>query len=430
MMVYMDNAATSRPKPEATYQAMDMFMRHIGANPGRSGHSLSIKAGRCIYETREAVAQLLGVENPLRIIFTSGATEALNVVVNGILQPGDHVITSGMEHNSVMRPLRHVESKGVDLAVVPCSPAGSLNPEDVERAVRQNTRLIISNHASNVTGTILPIAEVGEIARRRGVLFCVDAAQTAGAYPLNVEEARIDLLVFAGHKSLFGPPGTGGIYVREGVEELLPPLTRGGTGSISEHEQQPTFLPDKYESGTPNTVGLAGLGAGVRFVLSQGVSRIREKEEKLAQLLIKGLSSIPGVTLYGVKDAREQIAVLSFNVSHVSPSEIAMMLEEKYHILCRPGLHCAPSVHKTIGTFPRGTVRLSPGYFNTEEEVYLVIQAVSRMSKGLARAADIGCLEEGKCCFLKQGTGNTFAWHFSTPLAGHCGRRNCVGSKI
>lgn len=383
-MIYMDNAATSHPKPEATYQAMDMFMRNIGASPGRSGHSLSIEAGRCIYETREAVAQLFGVENPLRIIFTSGATEALNLVVNGILRPGDHVITSGMEHNSVMRPLRDIESKGVALTVVSCSRVGSLNAKDVEQAIRRSTALIILNHASNVVGTILPIAEVGEIARRRGVLFCVDAAQTAGAYPIDVEEAKIDFLVFAGHKSLFGPPGTGGLYIREGVEELLPPLVRGGTGSHSEHEQQPTFLPDKYESGTPNTVGLAGLDAGVRFVLSQGVSELRKKEEKLAQLLVEGLSSISEVTLYGSKNIQGQIAVLSLNISGVAPSEVAMVLEEKYQILCRPGLHCAPEAHKTIGTFPCGTVRLSPGYFNTEEEVHIVIEAVSRISEGLA----------------------------------------------
>ena len=278
-----------------------------------------------------------------------------------------------------------MESKGVDVTVVPCSRAGFLNAKDVEQAIRQNTALIILNHASNVVGTILPVAEVGEIARRQGVLFCVDAAQTAGAYPINVEEARIDLLVFAGHKSLFGPPGTGGLYIHEGVEELLPPLVRGGTGSGSEYEQQPTFLPDKYESGTPNTVGLAGLGAGVRFVLSQGISELRETEKKLAQLLITGLSSIPGVTLYGSKDVQEQVAVISLNVSGVAPSEVAMVLEEEYQILCRPGLHCAPEAHKTIGAFPHGTVRLSPGYFNTEEEVHIVIEAVSRISKGLAR---------------------------------------------
>jgi len=381
----MDNAATSWPKPEATYRAMDDFMRNIGANPGRSGHSLSIKAGRCIYEAREAVARLFGVENPLRIIFTSGATEALNLVINGILRPGDHVITSGMEHNSVMRPLRYAESKGIDLTVMPCSRAGSLDAKDVEQAIRRNTVLIILNHASNVVGTILPIVEVGEIARRQGLLFCVDAAQTAGAYPINVEEAKIDLLVFAGHKSLFGPPGTGGLYIREGVEELLPPLVRGGTGSRSEYEQQPAFLPDKYESGTPNTVGLAGLGAGVRFVQSEGILKLREKEKKLTQLLITGLSSIAGVAIYGSKDAQKQVAVISFNIAGVASSEVAMALEEEYQISCRPGLHCAPEAHKTIGTFPHGTVRLSPGYFNTEQEVSIAIEAVSRVSKKLGR---------------------------------------------
>jgi cysteine desulfurase family protein len=385
-MIYLDNAATSWPKPEAVYQAMDRFMCHVGASPGRSGHRLSIEAGRVVYESRESLARLFNIDDPLRIIFTGNATEALNLAINGVLRPGDHAITSSMEHNSVMRPLRGLAARGVELTVVSCSNEGFLDPGGIEKAVKPNTRLIVLNHASNVVGTLLPVSEVGAIARRYRVLFCVDAAQTAGAYPLDIPSMNVDLLAFTGHKSLFGPQGTGGLYIRQGVEDLIEPLMRGGTGSRSDSDHQPDFLPDKYESGTPNTVGLAGLGAGVQFVLSRGVDALREKEEELMHHLIEGLGAIPGVTLYGSGDAREQVAVLSFNIASVAPSEVAMRLEEEYDILCRPGLQCAPIAHKTLGTFPGGTVRVSPGYFTTEYEIGIFLKAVSNiagMGKGI-----------------------------------------------
>ncbi|MCL0078805.1 aminotransferase class V-fold PLP-dependent enzyme [Dehalococcoidia bacterium] len=382
-MIYCDNAATSWPKPEAVYQAMNNFMRQVGASPGRSGHRLSIEAGRVVYETRESLARLFNIDDPLRIIFTRNATEALNVAINGVLRPGDHAITSSMEHNSVMRPLRALQERGVELTVVSCSKEGVLDPGGIEKAIKANTRLIVLSHASNVTGTILPVSEVGVIARRHGVVFCIDAAQTAGAYPLDISSMNVDLLAFTGHKSLFGPQGTGGLYVRQGVEDVVEPLMRGGTGSRSDSEHQPDFLPDKYESGTPNTVGLVGLGAGVQFVLSRGVNALREKEEKLMYLLIEGLGAIPGVTLYGSGDAREQVAVLSFNIAGIASSEVTMRLEEEYDILCRPGLQCAPIAHKTLGTFPGGTVRVSPGYFTTEDEVDIVIKAVCNIARVL-----------------------------------------------
>ncbi|MCL0037166.1 aminotransferase class V-fold PLP-dependent enzyme [Dehalococcoidia bacterium] len=385
-MIYLDNAATSWPKPEAVYQAMNNFMRQVGASPGRSGHRLSIEAGRVVYETRESLARLFNIDDPLRIIFTSNATEALNVAINGVLRPGDHAITSSMEHNSVMRPLRALQERGVELTVVSCSKEGFLDPGGIKKAIKPNTRLIVLNHASNVVGTLLPVSEVGAIARRHGVLFCIDAAQSAGAYPLDVSFMKVDLLAFTGHKSLFGPQGTGGLYIRQGVEDVVEPLMHGGTGSRSDSEHQPDFLPDKYESGTPNTVGLAGLGAGVQFVLSQGVDALREKEEKVMHHLIEGLGAIPGVTLYGSGDAREQVAVLSFNIAGIASSEVAMRLEEEYDILCRPGLQCAPIAHKTLGTFPGGTVRVSPGYFTTEDEADIVLRAVcniASMGKGI-----------------------------------------------
>jgi len=379
--IYMDNAATSWPKPEETLTAMATYARSVGANPGRSGHSMSVDAGRVIFNTREAVADLFGVTNPLRIIFTKNATEALNIAIVGLLKPGDHVITSGMEHNSVMRPLRAMEKRGVEVSVIPCSPLGEMNPGDVNRAIKKTTRAIYLTHASNVTGTIMPISEVGTIAREKEVIFCVDAAQTAGVISINVDEMSIDLLAFTGHKSLFGPQGTGGLYIRDGLEGEINPLTMGGTGSRSESQEHPDFLPDKFESGTPNTIGIAGLGAGIQFIRETGIEKIREKEQELTTMLIDGIASIPGATLYGCLDPERQTAVLSFNIKGMSPAEIALTLDEEFNIMSRPGLQCAPAAHQTIGTLSEGTVRLSPGYFLEKEDVEKCILAVETLAK-------------------------------------------------
>lgn len=370
-ILYLDNAATSFPKPDTVIAAMIAYQQNIGANPGRSGHGRSIEAGRIVFETREALARLFHIEDPLRIALTKNATESLNVVLQGGLRPGDSVITSGMEHNSVMRPLRFLEGRGVELSVVPCSPRGELEPDDVRKALRKNTRMVVLAHASNVTGTILPVEAVGALLRDRPeVLFCVDAAQTAGALPIDVEKMNIDLLAFTGHKSLFGPQGTGGLYIREGLENKISPLMMGGTGSRSEFEQQPEFMPDRYESGTPNTIGIAGLGAGVSFVLEQTVETLRAREEELTSRFLSGLRDLrDDVIVYGPQDASRQTAVVSFNIKDVSASDAASYFEDNQGILCRPGLHCAPSAHRTIGTFPRGTVRFSFGFFNTQQDV-------------------------------------------------------------
>jgi len=379
-IIYLDNAASSWPKPDETWQAMEHVMRSVGANPGRSGHRLSIEAGRILIEARDALAEHSGIDDPLRIVFTRNATESLNLAIKGMLKPGDHCITTSMEHNSVMRPLRALEQKGLELTPIPCSPHGELDPRDIEKAVKTNTRLIVLTHASNVVGTLMPIAEVGAIARAHGIPLCIDAAQTVGALPIDVQKMHIDLLAFTGHKSLYGPQGTGGLYIGEGLEEKLEPLMRGGTGSRSESQEQPDFMPDKYESGTPNTVGVAGLGAGARFCLAQGVARIRAKEEKLTRMLIEGLSSIPDVTLYGCRDATRQVAICSFSIRDLAPSTITMELDELYGIMSRPGLHCAPAAHQTINTSPQGTVRLSPGYFTTEEDIAVALEAVGKIA--------------------------------------------------
>ncbi|MBN1929990.1 MAG: aminotransferase class V-fold PLP-dependent enzyme [Desulfobacterales bacterium] len=378
-IIYFDNAATSWPKPKETLEAMERYFCDIGASPGRSGHRLAIEAGREVLATREALAEIFGTGDPLRIVFAKNATEALNIAIFGLLKPGDHAITSSMEHNSVMRPLRAMENRGLELSVIPCSLNGELSPDDVVAAIKANTRAIILTHASNVTGAIMPIAEIGKIARDHEVLFCVDAAQTAGVLPIQVKEMFIDLLAFTGHKALCGPQGTGGLYIREGLENIIRPIQRGGTGSKSEFEAQPDFIPDKYESGTPNTIGLYGLGAGVRSVLDRGVEHIRNKEIGLAQHFINGIKAMPEVVHYRCGDISKQIAVVSFNIKGMSPSDLTLILDETYGIMCRSGLHCAPSAHRTIQTFPTGTVRFSFGYYNTVDEVNFSLEAISKI---------------------------------------------------
>lgn len=381
-MIYFDNAATSYPKPKEVGRAMLNFLEKVGASPGRSGHRLSIESGRLLYQTRESLAELFKVPDPLRIIFTLNVTEALNLVLKGLLRPEDQVITSSMEHNSVMRPLRELEKRGVEVKVVSCSPEGLLDPQDIEKSIKKNTKLIVLNYGSNVIGTLLPIAEVGEIARKYNILFLVDAAQTAGCYPLDIKKDNIDLLAFTGHKALFGPPGTGGLVVGEKVDiKKLNPLKAGGTGSRSEWEEQPDFLPDIYESGTPNTVGLSGLNEGVRFILKEGVDKIRQHELELTQKLIEGLKEIPGVIVYGEDRIKDRVAVTSFNIEDQLPSEVGLRLDEEYNIMSRAGLHCAPVAHKTIGTFPTGTIRFSLSWFNTFEEVEQTILAVRNIAR-------------------------------------------------
>jgi cysteine desulfurase family protein len=379
-IIYFDNAATSCPKPPEVQAAMARYLSEIGGSPGRSGHRLSIEAGRIVLSAREALAELFGVSDPFRIVFTKNATEALNLALYGLLSPGDHVVTSSMEHNSVMRPLRGLEAKGVALTALSCSGRGELDPGDILKALRPNTKAIVLTHASNVTGTILPIAEAGRIARDHGVPFIVDAAQSAGALPIDVDGMGIDFLAFSGHKSLYGPPGTGGLYIREGLEERIPPLLAGGTGSRSEFEAQPDFLPDKYEAGTPNTVGLAGLSAAVAWILARGVEAICAQEEALTARFLAGMGQTAHARVYGPPGPEGRVAVVSFNIEGMTPSDAALALDERYGILARPGLHCAPSAHRTIGTFPQGTVRFGFGVFNTVEEIDRALAAIRELA--------------------------------------------------
>lgn len=381
-LVYFDNAATSWPKPLVVKQAMGHFLEEIGASPGRAGHRLANDAGRIVYDAREALAELFNAPDPLQIAFGHNVTEALNLALYGLLHPGDHVITSSIEHNSMMRPLRDLETHGVKLTVVQCALNGLLEPHSIENAITAETKLIALNHASNVVGTLLPIREVGEIARKNNLLFLVDAAQSAGVVPIDLKADLVDLLAFTGHKALYGPTGTGGMVVGGRVTpEQLRPLKRGGTGSFSELEAQPDFLPDMLESGTLNSVGIAGLAASVRWILSETVAKIRQHEINLTRQLIAGLKEIPGVKIFGTGESELQTATVSFNLSGWSPSELGLQLDEQFGILCRVGLHCSPAAHKTIGTFPDGTVRFGLGYFNTSSQIEYAIDALQQLAR-------------------------------------------------
>ncbi len=373
-LVYLDNAATSFPKPPQVMEAMRHFTECVGANPGRSGHRLSIEAGRVLLEAREQIAALINAPDPLEIVLTKNATEGLNTALLGTLTEGDEVITTSMEHNSVARPLKYLERCGVRTTVVRADERGFLDPEALSSAVTAATKAIVMTHASNVTGTIMPIAEVGAICGERDLLFIVDAAQTGGALPIDVQSSGIDLLALTGHKSLLGPQGTGALYVRQGL--AVEPRSFGGTGSSSESDRQPDFLPDSLESGTANTVGAAGLAAGVRFVRSEGIEAIRSHEVRLSQALLDGLASIEGVRLWGPDSAEERTPIIAFTVDGMASDEVGFLLDQRYGVLVRVGLQCSPWSHRTIGSFPEGTIRASCGYFTTLEDCARTIEAL------------------------------------------------------
>ena len=381
-MIYLDHAATSWPKPPEVLRAMSDFLERAGGNPGRSGHRLSIEAARIVYAAREAMAELLNVPDPLRVVFTHNATLALNIALRGLLRPGDHVVTSGTEHNAVMRPLRALVREGLHLAVVPCALDGTLDPARMRQALQPGTRLVVLAGASNVTGALLPVAEVAEAAHAVGALLLVDAAPTAGAIPIDLPGQGIDLLAFTGHKALQGPPGTGGLVIGQDVRvEEISPIICGGTGSRSEFEEQPDFLPDKFESGTLNGAGIAGLGAGVRLIIARGLAAIRAREIELSRLMFAGLTSISGVKVYGPREAEKRTATLSFTIAGKTVSEAGLRLDEEYGVLARVGLHCAPAAHHTIGTFPEGTIRFSAGPMTSIEDARQAIAAVTEIAR-------------------------------------------------
>jgi cysteine desulfurase family protein len=377
--IYLDNAATSFPKPPEVGEAMHRLIREISLSPGRSAHSFSLAASRVIFTARELIADFFGCPDSSRVVFTSNVTEALNVGIFGLLEPGDRVLTTGMEHNSVMRPLRHLEkSRGIRLEILPTDSTGAIDPDDIPGRLNKKTRLVIINHVSNVTGAMADLAAIG--ARKGDALLMVDAAQSAGIFPLDMEEMAIDFLAFTGHKGLFGPTGTGGFLIRQGI--LLPPFKMGGTGSNSEEEEQPRLMPDCHEAGTPNTLGIDGLAAGLKYIRAIGRETIRRHEEHLTRLLLAGLSRMEGITVHGPPAGAGRGSIISLTMAGRSVTDLAFHLDRRFGIMARAGLHCAPAAHRSIATFPQGTLRFSPGFFNTEAEILAVLTALDQLGTG------------------------------------------------
>ncbi|RJP66025.1 MAG: aminotransferase class V-fold PLP-dependent enzyme [Candidatus Abyssobacteria bacterium SURF_17] len=378
-MIYLDNAATSFPKPDSVREAILACMREAGGNPGRSSHRLARRASEVVFRTRQTLAELLGVGLSERIVFTANATEALNLAIKGILSPGDHVITTSLEHNAVVRPLHSLVRRGLELTTIRTN-GGPIDPNEVRRAIKSNTRLLVTLFASNVTGTVMPVREIGEIARANEIPYLVDAAQAAGAVSINLAELPVDLLAFTGHKALLGPMGTGGLYIAEGID--IEPLKEGGTGSDSPSPLQPEALPDRFEAGTLNVPGIAGLGAAAQYILERGSDAIMREKLSLSHRLEEALCEIPRVRIHSVTGASKRIAITSMTVDGMDSQEVAYRFDRDFDICVRGGLHCAPDAHKSIGTFPEGTVRFSPGPFTTEENVDAAIKAVRRLATG------------------------------------------------
>lgn len=378
-MIYLDNAATTFPKPEAVYNAMMDCMKNYCANPGRAGHKLAMKAAREIYDTRENIAKLFNIDNPMNIVFTNNATDSLNLAIKGVVNKGDHIITTSMEHNSVIRPIKALEKIGVENTIVQCDEQGFLNVDDLENAIKPNTKLIVTTHASNVCGTLIDIKSISEIATKHNILYLIDASQTVGVYDIDLKAIKADMLAAPGHKGLLGPQGTGILYIREGLNIDI--LKEGGTGSRSEDLFQPDLLPDKYESGTHNTPGIVGLNEGVKFIFKEGIDKIKEHEEELCKYMLERLDEVPNIKIYGPKDANKRASVISINIGNMDSGEITFLLDSEYDIATRSGIHCAPLAHKTLGTLEQGAVRFSIGYFNTKEEIDKAITALKQIAK-------------------------------------------------
>lgn len=378
-MLYFDNAATSWPKPEVVYATHDRVLRE-GGNAGRGVNQSSLRAGRLLLETREAISRLFGITASERVVFTQNVTESLNVGLQGLLQPGDHVLISSVEHNAVVRPLEYLKARGVSYTAVPCSQEGILNPAVVAEYIQANTKLLCFTHASNVLGSILPITELGQVARKHHCLFMVDVAQTGGVLPVNVEEAQIDFLAFTGHKGLMGPQGVGGFYARPGLK--LCSLIYGGTGIHSLELSQPEIWPEGMESGTRNVPGIAALGAGIAFILGEGLEKIRNHEIALMKILLTGLKNMPEVQILGPRDPKARVGLVSCTFANYSPEIVSMELDRRYNIVTRAGLHCAPLAHKTAGTIEQGALRFSLNYFHTEADIQALLTALAAVIGG------------------------------------------------
>ena len=380
--IYLDNAATSWPKPEAVYRAVEHYQRELGAPAGRGSYREASDVERLVADARRRVAGLVGAEEPKRIVFTCNGTDSLNLALHGTLRPGDHVVTTVVEHNSVLRPLRWLaEKRDVTVSRVSCDKDGIVDPAEIRSAIGPKTRLVALVHVSNVTGAIQPAAEVGLIARERGILFLVDAAQSLGHVPLNVQELGAHLLAAPGHKGLLGPLGTGLLYIAPGVESQLASLRQGGTGTQSNEDRQPDTLPEKYEAGNLNVPGLVGLGAGIAFLQERGIGEIRRHECELTNRMLYGLAEISGVTVFGPRDQQQRVGVVSVTIKGYDAREAAALLDAQYNVQTRAGLHCAPLMHEALGTAKTGgTLRFSPGPFTTPEEIEAAVTAIAEIA--------------------------------------------------
>ena len=375
-MIYLDNAATTFPKPDKVYQEMFDYMKTYAANPGRGTHDMSIIASTKVLETRQIIGSLFNIDDPFNIIFTSNTTDGLNIAIKGILKSGDHVITTVLEHNSVLRPLNKLRENEVTTTFLDMDKNGFIDLLKLGKSIKKKTKAIIINHASNVIGTIQDIEKIGQIAKEKGIIFIVDAAQSAGVIDIDVKRCNIDLLAFPGHKGLLGPQGTGGLYIGPGIQ--LETFKEGGTGSNSNSLDQPDFLPDRFESGTLNTPGIVGLGEGISYIFKEGIENIRRKEEALTECLLLELTKLPFIKIYGNKSMVNRCAVVSFNIENMGSSLVGYELNKR-GIAVRTGYHCAPLIHKALGTINNGTVRASFGYFNTFLEIELLIKSLKEI---------------------------------------------------
>lgn len=376
-MIYLDNAATTIKKPEVVVKAVAEALCTMG-NSGRGAHTGALDASRVIFETRKNLAEFFGAENPRQIAFTANATESLNIAIKGILNPGNHVITTELEHNSVLRPLYEMEEKGVELTIIKSDSQGRIPYQEIEDNIKENTKAIVCTHGSNLTGNLVDIARIGQIARKQGILFVVDASQTAGVFPIDVRKMQIDVLCFTGHKSLLGPQGTGGLYVREGVR--VNPLLSGGSGVQSYRKKHPEEMPTALEAGTLNAHGLAGLCAAVHYIQETGMDVIRRKEQELMWEFYDRVRKIEGIKIYGDFSSKERCPIVSLNIRDYDSGDVSDALFTDYGIATRPGAHCAPLMHQALGTVEQGAVRFSFSHFNSQEEVKQAVDALRELA--------------------------------------------------
>lgn len=382
MQIYVDNAATTFPKPNSVYNEMMNYMTTIGGNPGRGASTSSLKGNKLIFQCRHALCKLFNYEDTKNVVFTSNITMSLNMLIKGSIKPGWHVITSSMDHNSTLRTLKELELQGIiELDILQCNSLGLIDINQFKSTIKENTKLVVLSHASNIIGTIQPLELIGSICREKNIFFIVDSAQTAGVLNVDFKALNCSALAFTGHKSLLGPQGIGGFIIDDALNDICSSLIVGGTGSSSSDIIQPEFLPDKFESGTLNTPGIVGLLAGINFLQKEGISTIKEHEEYLTQRFIDGILNIESMEIYGDLSATNRTSTVSVNSSILDNSDLGYILDSEYNIITRTGLHCAPLAHKTIGTYPSGTLRLSFGYFNDEKDVDYILKSIDEIIK-------------------------------------------------